>query len=132
MTGLGLPEPLLSLLAMAVSPGPSRLDSRRRYLPSQEQLESITTLSGIPSAALCSFCDCPQCRRNFMTLPREVCWANGGILSHRIGARNSECWHCRQSIESSEHDADPFKGEVGKHTPQHCSGLSSVKAQATR
>ena len=43
-----------------------------------------------------------------------------------------ECWHCRQLMEMSEHDADPSKREVGSHTPQHCSVLSTANRAAER
>jgi hypothetical protein len=33
----------------------------------------------------------------------------------------------REIIEASEHDADPVEVALGRHTPQHCSVLSSAK-----
>jgi hypothetical protein len=46
------------------------------------------------------------------------------------GANAIECWHCGQIMEASEHGADPSGEEAGRHTPQHCSILSTVKPGA--
>jgi len=36
----------------------------------------------------------------------------------------------REIIEASEHDADPVQVGLDRHTPQHCSVLSSTKIVA--
>jgi hypothetical protein len=53
----------------------------------------------------------------------EIDVRRGRVQCHRAMA-------LREIIEASEHDADPVEVELDRHTPQHCSVLSSAKVVA--
>ena len=54
----------------------------------------------------------------------------GPEIDVRRGRVYQRAMALREIIEASEHDADPVEVELDRHTPQHCSVLSSAKVVA--
>ena len=106
--------------------------------------EGVCAVSATPNRSLTSLREFPQfpqaicqsrgparlrrCRD--LVIPRNfrMRYVNGRWLS---GSRGRVQCHramaLREIIEASEHDADPVRVRLGRHTPQHCSGTSRDK-----